>query len=601
MKKLLRIISLLSVSVCALTACRVEEEDDTYVAPDYYEDGTAYVEIDDEDVDKIYIFKNDWSNFNSSRTTNSPIYQRIKAHINCDIYAQNTSYDLFETALGLKQAAGELPDIFLTNGPDNSSFFKRLLDNEDLLPISDWVNEEHYPNIYHYLQQFNFIRHNFTIAKGKHYYIPSSWHNEKSLFVRADWIRNLNNKLDDILVAEHIVNSKSEITDAIREQWKYKDPDTLLEFYRLARAFTIYDPDGNGYDDTYGYLSESNKSMDSWIYNAFDAGFEQFIPDVNNPGKYITAHIADGAKYATAFIARLMSEGYMSVDSLTGDQNTKITKYATGVAGMIYSHNWYDTMADQCMAKTGCSIDEVKTIIHAIEPPAGKNGTHGGWGKTGCWQGFCINKNMSNARIRKCLELYNYLLSDEGYDLLKYGVQGVHFDYDEQGNFINYLPKTGNGFYKTIEFVDTAAFLYPLVDWSMHYKSKALTFADQIVPRHIIGEHNSIFEDYPYIITNTAAIRLDTCEDYFEETISSVEKNEKNAYYRPSDSSSYNPKTFTWDNLYQTTDKLDSKWNSYVSSYLSDYYGRQIIDEYNDFIASGMARKVDPNTYIYRV
>ena len=577
-----------------LTGCGGSGDDDDVV----YSDGEAYNEIVDEDVKSISVFKNDWADFNNARLKNTPIYSAIKSKINCDIEALNASGGNWESQLSILQSDEDLPDIFLTNGPDNSYFFQKLIRNEDLLAISDWVSEEHYPNIYNYLKQYEFLRTNVSYAKGKMYFIPSAWHLEKSLYVRKDWIENLNNKLDDILVAEKIVANKSEINDDIRTKWQYKIPDTLLEFYRLARAFTIYDPDGNNQNDTKGYISESNKDMDAWIYVAFDAGWKQFI---NENGTYVHSHVADGAKYATAFVTRLISEGYMSIDSLTGDLDTKQSKFQNGQAGMMYAHNWYNVIAGGMMAASECTMEEVRNKIAIVEPPKGKNGTHGGAGDKGFWQGFCINANMSNSRIRKCLEFYDFLLSDEGYHLLQYGVEGEHYTKNADGTYNSLLPVDEDGFSPFIMSEDPAALLYALVEWTMQYKSELLTNADIIIPRQRESEKNSMFSDYPCLTTDSYVEYSDGLEKLFEENITILQKNDKSLFYQPSDSTDYNPKTFTWDNLYNLPRSFTNKWNSFVNSYKSDAYGGQIMfDEYNERISSGNAKKVTVTDYIFK-
>lgn len=577
-----------------LTGCGGSGDDDDVV----YSDGEAYNEIVDEDVKSISVFKNDWADFNNARLKNTPIYSAIKSKINCDIEALNASGGNWESQLSILQSDEDLPDIFLTNGPDNSYFFQKLIRNEDLLAISDWVSEEHYPNIYNYLKQYEFLRTNVSYAKGKMYFIPSAWHLEKFLYVRKDWIENLNNKLDDILVAEKIVANKSEINDDIRTKWQYKIPDTLLEFYRLARAFTIYDPDGNSQNDTKGYISESNKDMDAWIYIAFDAGWQQFI---NENGTYVHSHIADGAKYATAFVTRLISEGYMSIDSLTGDLDTKQSKFQNGQAGMMYAHNWYNVIAGGMMAASECTMEEVRNKIAIVEPPKGKNGTHGGAGEKGFWQGFCINANMSNSRIRKCLEFYDFLLSDEGYHLLQYGVEGEHYTKNADGTYNSLLPVDEDGFSPFIMSEDPAALLYALVEWTMQYKSELLTNADIIIPRQRESEKNSMFSDYPCLTTDSYVEYSDGLEKLFEENITILQKNDKSLFYQPSDSTDYNPKTFTWDNLYNLPRSFTNKWNSFVNSYKSDAYGGQIMfDEYNERISSGNAKKVTVTDYIFK-
>ena len=598
MKKRILAAILMCLVSASLFACDGSDRGtEDYFYDESVGDGEAYYEVDDEDVTSITVFKNDWAVFNTARKENSPIYSKLKSVIGCDIEALNSSAGTWESQLSLLQADESLPDIFLTNGPDNSYFFKKLIENGDILPISNWVSEEHYPNIYNYLKQFEFMRSNITYSYGKMWYIPSTWHLEKSLYVRQDWIENLNAKLDDILVAEKIVSNKSQITNELRETWKFKNPDTLLEFYRLARAFTLYDPDNNGLNDTTGYVSESNKDMDSWIYIAFDAGWNQFIEE---DGTYTYSDVSDNSMYATAFVTRLISEGYMSIDSLTNDVETKQTRFVTGKAGMMYAHNWYNVIISAFMTAYNCSMEEAVSKITMCEPPMGKNGTHGGSGDKGCWQGFCINANMSNARIRKCLEFYDYLLSEEGKNLLKYGIEGVHYNVNEDGTKESLLAVDSDGFTQSIHQADSASMLYALVDWTSDYNSSLITNADIINTRQGVSERNSNFSDYPCVTGDNYVEYIKGCHNLFLETIVLLEKNEMNLFYEPSDSTNYNPTTFSWADLYSVSNAFKNKWKSFEKSFRSDAYGGdRIIAEFTSFVTSGKAAKVNPSDYIF--
>ncbi len=595
MKKIFS-LALLSALVLSVASCGGSNDDTGWVDPSDYGDGEAYKEIDDENVTSITVFKNDWADFNNAKKNNTPIYKKLSTQIGCDIEAQNSSSD-WETQLALLQADEDLPDIFITNGPDNSYFFDKLIRNGDILSISDWVSPEHYPNIYNYIQQFKFLRTNVTYANDEMYFIPSSWHLEKSLYIRTDWIDNLNAKLDEILVKEGVVNSASEITDAIREEWKFGYPEDLLEFYRLARAFTLYDPDNNGQDDTYGYISESNKDFDAWIYNAFDAGWNQFIEEEN--GTYTFSDITDNSMYATQFMTRLIAEGYCSIDSLTGDIDGKQNKFMNGKAGMMYAHNWYNVIVSGMMSASNIDLETARSKVAMIEPPAGKNGTHGGDGQKGFWQGFCINANMSNARIRKCLEFYDYLLSDEGYELLQYGVEGTHYTKSADGTKTSLLPVDKNGFRDTINTVDPASLLYALVDWTMAYNNTLATNADIIAPRQAVSERNSNFTDYPCVSGDAYAEYKESCHNLFLTQIVTIEKNEGNRYYKSE--GTYNPKTFGWDDLYSVSNVLKSTWKAFVKNYTNDTYGGQkFIDEYNEILSKGKVTKVSKDDYVFK-
>lgn len=551
-------------------------------------DGWAYSDENDETVTSVSIFKNDWDAFNLAKKANSPVYSALKTQLGIDIDAENGSGSGWQTALSLRQADQTLPDIFLTNGPSDPEFFNKLLNNDDILCISDWVSEENYPNLYNYLQQFSYMRSNVSFFDGKMWYIPSTWHNEKSLFVRQDWIDNLNAKLDSILVDEGVVSSASQITDEIREKWKFKLPEDLLEFYRLARAFTKYDPDGNGKNDTVGYMSESNKDMDGWIFNAFGAGWNQWVQD--GEGGYTLSMVTDGAKYASDFIARLISEGYMSVDSLTADNGTKQDKFMSGKAGMMYAHNWLNQFVGGLMTLYKCTLEEATAKIAMIDPPKGENGVGGGCGTEGWWQGFCINANMSKSRIRKCLEIYEFLLSDEGYELMQYGVKGVQWE-EKDGKKVALYEANDQGFISTIVSEDTATMLYALVDWTMHYKSEVQTNADIIVTRQNKSEANAYRSDY-------GSVQLESCiecyveaKNYFLENIATIEKGD--FYSRKNEV--YNPTTFGYENLYNVSNSMNAKWKGFVKALKEQYGGNAMIEEYNEFVKSGKAVRLSAN------
>ena len=296
--------------------------------------------------------------------------------------------------------------------------------------------------------------------------------------------------------------------------------------------------------------------------------------------------------YATAFITRMISDGYMSQDSLTADNGTKQDRFTQGRVGMIYAHNWLNNFVSGIMAVDGCSLEEATAKITMCDPPAGRDGDWNGAGAEGYWQGFCINAKNSNSRIRKCLELYDFLLSDEGYTLLQYGVEGVHYTEEADVTKTNLLPVNSEGFYQTIVVEDPASMLYALVDWTMHYKVTNCTNADIICARQERSEAHSYFSDYPSLWTEASIDYLSECTDYFLETIAVLESNERNLYWNPS-TWTYDATTFDWDDLYIVSRTFENKWNTFVSEYLEDYGGQDILTEYNAYIAGGHAVKAE--------
>ena len=328
--------------------------------------------------------------------------------------------------------------------------------------------------------------------------------------------------------------------------------------------------------------------MDAWIFNAFEAGWGQFVKAED--GSYTYSNITKGSLYATAFITRLMANGYMSKDSLTLDNGGKQSRFMQGNVGMMYAHNWFNQFVSGLMNTYKCDISTATNMIVMCDPPAGPNGAWNGAGAEGYWQGFCINANMSNARIRKCLELYDYLLSDEGYELLQYGVEGVHYSVVD-GEKVSLLADDVEGFKLHIQSEDPATMLYALVDWTMHYRSTVQTNADIIVPRQIRSEAHSLLSDYPALYTRSAVRGLSDCQSLFDETIANIKKNENNKYFTADDASTYSPATLTWQDLMTIPTLMNMEWNKMVNNWLNSYSGQDILDEFNDYVNSGKAAK----------
>ena len=205
----------------------------------------------EDSVDKLTMFCNDWEQFNNGAAVKSPVYKELVKAAGTELKAKSTGSETYYTQLDLQRVNNELNELFIIDGPVNSDLYRSLIRDGEVIPISYYVNEaskDKYPYLYEYLQQYEYMKSNVTYSKGQLWFILCEWSNDKSLYVRRDWIKNLNNKIDDILVADGVVSNKSQVTDALRAEYKFSEegPEDLGEFYRLARAFTLYDPDGNG-------------------------------------------------------------------------------------------------------------------------------------------------------------------------------------------------------------------------------------------------------------------------------------------------------------------------------------------------------------------
>lgn len=227
---------------------------------------------------KLSIFRWDFDGLNTARKQKTDVYKILEEKAGMPIFAVTTGSADWETQLSTKFATEMLPDVFVSKGPEVPEQYKDMIEDGVLLPVSDYVSETEYPNIYRQLQDFDYLKTNLSYADGKHWSIPVDWTLEHTMYIRQDWLDNLNepSKLRKCLADEKGI-SESQVTEKMLEEEKYEVPETLLDFYRVARAFTLYDPDGNGKNDTYGYTSTQelwtdinviiNKSLLSSLFN----------------------------------------------------------------------------------------------------------------------------------------------------------------------------------------------------------------------------------------------------------------------------------------------------------------------------------------------
>lgn len=477
------------------------------------------------DDNKLTIFRWNFAGVNSARKSNSDIYKKLKEVAGMNLYASTAGAGDWKTKLNTMFATQMLPDIFVSMGPETPKIYKDMIDDGVLICISDFVSETQYPNIYNHLQKYDFLANNMSYSDGKHYSIPVSHTLEHTMYIRLDWLENLNQpeKLRSIIADEQGI-AESAVTDGMMETWKFKEPEDLIEFYRVCRAFTLYDPDGNGKNDTYGYTSAGGDDLfaDSWMFVAYDAGYNYMI-DPDGDGQYESSWTADNTKKAIAYFNDLYKSGYIDPSWYENSTDDKQTAFAKGKAGMMEAHAWYNNIVRSYIsanttASSKPTIEEASARIGMFNPPAGPDGTYGIPGNPNFWTVTCLNAGMSDDELTAALRLVDYMLSEEGNNLLTYGVEGVHFDY-EDGNRVSKLGTASDGFNRTLSEVDACAEIASVTSWSTGYLCNYQTNSDKVIK--VMNEAKTYvkYADYPFLQTPASVQYADLLKDYASQEV----------------------------------------------------------------------------------
>ena len=331
--------------------------------------------------------------------------------------------------------------------------------------------------------------------------------------------------------------------------------------------------------------------MDSWMNVAFDSPWKMWVADEN--GTYHNTSTSDGSMLTASLLNKMASEGYMSQEVGLNTVGNKQDAFATGKAGMMYAHNWYNVISASMMSATpGLSVEGARDKILICDPPAGVNGNFGGQGNVYYYRGWCIREGMSVERLQACLNLMEYLHSPEGIEMVTYGVYGEHWEWvnDEVGGErVTLCEPDGQGFVQELRWTDYAAFASYLT-YTPPEAQALLTNGDIFVERGKKSAETMTIADYPDLYTDSMIKYQSGAYDFFDETvIKMITETSLTADW------TFDAKTWAEDwkeKLYSVSSAMKTAWEEYVNEYNSSYYGSIMEQEYNEAVQSGNMVKV---------
>ena len=360
-------------------------------------------------------------------------------------------------------AGGDVPDIFFHNRVEPA--YSTWLDDAYLFNYSKYLDD--YPNL-----KAAFSRYDETALKtllgGDYYGYPIVMDsttnddiiNEHALYYRRDWYTNLVNKGWTPTSGRGLVDPE--------------DPNfNYLNFYDLCEGYTNGDPDNNGQKDTYGYaltkdggvywwypiLSLFGVTSDGWHY---DEAQQKWIPDCTS----------DAMKEAVMFLAKMYDNGFINSNyATTSTQAHMKNEFVNGVAGMMTYNATYPMGQGVLDLMTPYTTAEKKLsdVVRGMPIPTGKDGEKHMFGYANRYGYNSINADVSPNKKKIIMSIMDWMLSEEGQLVLNYGLEGVHYNKDANGNIVSLLGIDQHGYPKTLYSSDVAPGIYRikgLVSWS---------------------------------------------------------------------------------------------------------------------------------------
>lgn len=317
-----------------------------------------------------------------------------------------------EEAVGTMIAGGEYPDFI-----DGGDAMEQLYEAGALVPLDDYIDD--YPNI-------------------KEYYTEEEWDKLRKDDGHIYWIQQFGNIYGEEKATTH--NDEAFWIQARVLEWAgYPEVKTMDQYFDLIEAYQEANPTMEDGTENIPYTI----LCDDWRYFCLENA-PMFLDGYPNDGCVMVdidkLQVMDYNTSPTAvkYFQKLNEEykkGIIDPESFTQTYDEYIAKLSTGrVLGMIdqwwdFAYSVNDSLKQQGLNDQGCDYIPLPITIEE----GMKNQWHNSGGVLNLASGLAITTDCDD--VEGALQFINDLLGQEVHDLRYWGVEGVDYDVDENGEY----------------------------------------------------------------------------------------------------------------------------------------------------------------------
>lgn len=291
--------------------------------------------------------------------------------------------------VNVAMASGDFPDI--VTGKYGSSATQSWIENGMVLPLNDYL--ETYPNIANWFKGLE-----WSAIDGKYYGLPfiNQYNVANSLIMmRQDWLDKLGMKY----------------------------PTNLDEMKAVLIAFTNDDPDGDGQANTVGFTGTKPVANFNWVFHAYGRQYSDY--ELDEAGNVIPWFEGPAFVPSMNYIRELWDAGAIDKEFMLNDSSKVEEKFYQGKVGAAAVALYRHVSRHENNLK---SVSPDASIAYG-KPPVGPDGASFGLnpqGKDGMMT--CITAASKNPD--KALAFLDFMVSPEGNDLCRKGIEGIHYTMD---------------------------------------------------------------------------------------------------------------------------------------------------------------------------
>lgn len=276
-------------------------------------------------VNTALIYNEDWYTGTGFTAGENPVYSLYESAINLKMvnkWALPT--DGYNQQITSSHITGDYPDIFYVNDVQ----LDELIRNDAIVNLTPYYEQWGTQELKTTLEYNDKINFAYSTREGKIWGIPKVTDDcdRPTVWARTDWIANLNKKATP--AGATTFDSENNL------RFHADGPKSLDEFWALAEACALEDPDGNGRKDTFGIsISSALNATNIPIYNAYNA--YPTTLKVNDAGKLVNLGVDPAMKKPLAKLAEMVQKGVIDSDYISWSDTDAWSKAASGASGLV--------------------------------------------------------------------------------------------------------------------------------------------------------------------------------------------------------------------------------------------------------------------------
>lgn len=234
----------------------------------------------------------------------------------------------------------------------------------------------------------------------------------------------------------YTTSGTAQLQFAVLEANNYEIPYTLEQYEQQIKSYMAENPTIDGLDtigltiscaDWHWYITLANPS--GFIANASPDNGQWIIEDDNNY-KATYKHAADGQKEYYQWLNRMYAEGILDPDFATQTHDDYIAKIASGRVLGILDANWDYADAEKVLEADG----KYERTYAGLPVTMSEDQKCASLMNQGLQVGWGIGITTSCEDPVRAIKFIDWLCTDEGQILTHWGIEGVNYFVDENGN-----------------------------------------------------------------------------------------------------------------------------------------------------------------------